>query len=233
MHRLRDLGRYEPAIGRVYRRAARGALEARREEADAIRESRRGQLPAERRNLVKDAVSPRRYLAIRIRPRQGELLRDGTGAALLQSSPTAPIPRCSDLDLIRWHRQKAGTIEHAHDVLMNELAGAALPSQKFGANAAWLRLNAIFYNLRSAYKRVGLPRSSTPLDPTAALPAPQLGRQDRPPCPRHLPALHRTDRSNPRRPAAHAELRPRARRLSPAFEVSSRRLSGWQRRRTP
>jgi hypothetical protein len=43
-------------------------------------------------------------------------------------------------------------------VLMNELAGAALPSQKFGANAAWLRLNVILYNLLSAYKRVGLPR---------------------------------------------------------------------------
>jgi hypothetical protein len=41
---------------------------------------------------------------------------------------------------------------------MNELAGAALPSQKFGVNAAWLRLNVILYNLLSAYKRVGLPR---------------------------------------------------------------------------
>ena len=40
---------------------------------------------------------------------------------------------------------------------MNELAGWALPSQKFGANAAWLRLNAMLYNLLSAYKRVGLP----------------------------------------------------------------------------
>jgi hypothetical protein len=58
-------------------------------------------------------------------------------------------------DLIRWHRQKAGTIEHAHDVLINELAGAALPSQKFGATAAWLRLNVILDNLLSAYKRVG------------------------------------------------------------------------------
>ena len=28
---------------------------------------------------------------------------------------------------------------------------------KFGANAAWLRLNAMLYNLLSAYKRVGLP----------------------------------------------------------------------------
>src|SRR6202045_1501236 len=63
----------------------------------------------------------------------------------------------SGLELIRWHRQKAGTIEHAHDVLMNELAGAALPSQKFGANAAWLRLNVALYNLLSAFKRVGLP----------------------------------------------------------------------------
>jgi hypothetical protein len=40
---------------------------------------------------------------------------------------------------------------------MNELAGAALPSQKFGANAAWRRLNVILYNLPSANKRVGLP----------------------------------------------------------------------------
>jgi len=30
----------------------------------------------------------------------------------------------SGLDLIRWHRQKAGTIEHAHDVLMKRTAGA-------------------------------------------------------------------------------------------------------------
>lgn len=30
-------------------------------------------------------------------------------------------------------------------------------SQKFGANAAWLRLNVLLYNLVSAYKRVGLP----------------------------------------------------------------------------
>jgi hypothetical protein len=32
-----------------------------------------------------------------------------------------------------------------------------LPSQKFGANATWLRLNVILYNLLSADKRVGLP----------------------------------------------------------------------------
>jgi Transposase DDE domain group 1 len=128
------------------------------EEQDAIREwAEVNYLPSDG-CFRKDAVTPRRYLAIRIRPRQGELLGDGSRVRHFcivtnRSDPTGG----SGLDLIRWHRGKAGTIEHTHDVLMNELAGAALPSQKFGANAAWLRLNVLLYNLLSAYKRVGLP----------------------------------------------------------------------------
>ena len=129
-----------------------------REEADVIRQwAEVNYLP---RDGVwkKDAVSPRRYLAIRIRPRQGELLRDGNRMRHFCIVTNRSDPEGgSGLDLLRWHREKAGTIEHAHDVLINELAGAALPSQKFGANAAWLRLNVILYNLLSAYKRVGLP----------------------------------------------------------------------------
>jgi len=61
------------------------------------------------------------------------------------------------LTLIRWHREKAGTVEHAHHVLKNELAAVALPSGKFGANAAWFRLNVLTYNLLSALKRLALP----------------------------------------------------------------------------
>ena len=30
-------------------------------------------------------------------------------------------------------------------------------AEKFGANAAWLRMNVLLYNLLSAFKRVGLP----------------------------------------------------------------------------
>jgi hypothetical protein len=128
------------------------------EEADAIREwAEVNSLPSDG-IWKKDAVSPRRYLAIRIRPRQGELLRGGNRVRHFCIITNRSDPEGgSGLDLIRWHRQKAGAIEHAHDVLLNELAGAALPSQKFGANAAWLRLNVILYNLLSAYKRVGLP----------------------------------------------------------------------------
>src|SRR6202023_2470879 len=125
-----------------------------------------------------DAVSPRRYLAIRIRPRQGELLRDGNRGRHFCIVTNRSDPQAgSGLELIRWHRQKAGTIEHAHDVLMNELAGAALPSQKFGANAAWLRFNVTLYNLLSAFKRIPPDPSgyasccSTPSARSSAMPA--------------------------------------------------------------
>lgn len=129
-----------------------------REETDAIREwAEVNYVPSDGVHR-KDAVSPRRYLALRIRPRQGELLGDGSRVRhfCIVTNRSDP-PGGSGIDLIRWHRGKAGTIEHAHDVLMNELAGAALPSQKFGANAAWLRLNVLLHNLLSAFKRVGLP----------------------------------------------------------------------------
>ncbi len=42
-------------------------------------------------------------------------------------------------------------------MLKDELAAEALPSQKFGANAAWFRLNVMLYNLLSAFKRIALP----------------------------------------------------------------------------
>lgn len=127
-------------------------------ESDAVREWAEVNYVPSDGNWSKDGATPRRYLAIRIRPRQGELLRDGNPVRhfCIVTNRSDPAGG-SGLDLIRWHRGKAGTIEHAHDVLMNELAGAALPSQKFGANAAWLRMNVLLYNLLSAYKRVGLP----------------------------------------------------------------------------
>jgi hypothetical protein len=41
--------------------------------------------------------------------------------------------------LIRWHREKAGTIERIHDVMKNDLTAGALPSKYLGTNAACLR----------------------------------------------------------------------------------------------
>ncbi len=59
--------------------------------------------------------------------------------------------------LIEWHREKAGTIERVHDVMKNDLAAGVLPSKYFGANAVWLRLAVIAYNVLTALKRLALP----------------------------------------------------------------------------
>lgn len=96
----------------------------------------------------------RRYLAIRVLKTQGALFADG--------SDRRHFAVVTNLDwegerLINWHREKAGTIEHAHEVLKNGLAAGAFPSGKFGANAAWFRLNVMLYNLLSLLKRETLP----------------------------------------------------------------------------
>ena len=101
-----------------------------------------------------------RYIAIRISRRQGSLFADGEAVKHVCVVTNRDDPQGGDAgDLLRWHRGKAGTVEHAHDVLANELAASALPSQKFGANAAWFRLNVVLYNLLSAFKRLGLPEA--------------------------------------------------------------------------
>ncbi|MGI6496671.1 MAG: transposase [Kiritimatiellia bacterium] len=54
--------------------------------------------------------------------------------------------------VVEWHRGKAGTVEHVHDEMKNDLAAARPPSQKFGANAAWFALNAVAYNMAAALR---------------------------------------------------------------------------------
>ena len=102
----------------------------------------------------KDA-QPLRYVAIRIRPRQEELFADGSREK--HFAAVSNIWEWTPERLIRWHREKAGTIEGVHDVVKNELAGGVMPSKYFGANAAWLRLAVITHNVLTALKRIALP----------------------------------------------------------------------------
>jgi hypothetical protein len=53
-------------------------------------------------------------------------------------------------------RGKAGTIEHVHRLLKDELAAGVYPSAKFGANAAWLRLQVLTLNLLELLKAAAL-----------------------------------------------------------------------------
>jgi hypothetical protein len=96
----------------------------------------------------KDA-RPRRYVGLRLLKPQGELFNDGHDRKhfAVVTNRTERGDR-----VIEWHREKAGTIEHTHDELKNALAAAALPSQKFGANAAWFALNAVVYNVMAALR---------------------------------------------------------------------------------
>jgi hypothetical protein len=99
-------------------------------------------------------AKPLRYVAVRIKKRQGLLFASGCEEKMLAVvSNRYDIPASQ---LLRWHWQKAGSIEHVHDVTKNEL-GAAPPSKYFGANAAWYRLSMLCYNVLSAMKSLALP----------------------------------------------------------------------------
>jgi hypothetical protein len=88
-------------------------------------------------------------VGLRLLKAQGELFGDGTDRhfhAVITNEKT-PGDR-----LLDWHREKAGTVEHTHDEVKNELAGGHVPSQRFGVNSAWFKIALVTYNIVSAIK---------------------------------------------------------------------------------
>ena len=102
----------------------------------------------------KDAP-PLRYIALRIRKKQGQLFASEADTKYLALvSNRWELPPAA---LLRWHWQKAGTIELVHAITKNELGAAVPPCGRFGANAAWYRLSLLTYNVLSALKSLALP----------------------------------------------------------------------------
>lgn len=92
---------------------------------------------------------PLRYVGLRLLKSQGVLFADGS-----DRHHHAVITNL-DWDgarLLKWHREKAGTVEHVHDEVKNALAGGHMPSQHFAVNAAWFKLALLAYNIASAIK---------------------------------------------------------------------------------
>jgi hypothetical protein len=98
---------------------------------------------------------PLRYVAIRIRKKQQELFADGS--TVKHFAVATNLWDWAPKKLVQWHREKAGSIEAAHDVIKNELAGGVMPCGRFGSNAAWLRFAVISFNVLTALKRLALP----------------------------------------------------------------------------
>ena len=113
-------------------------------------------IPGWKRNHRKTGEALR-YIAVRVRTRQKELFEG-------DASAWRHFAVCTNMDwqgdrLLRWHREKQGTVEHAHGVLKNDLGGGCLPTGKFGSNAAWWRLNVLAHNLLELLKTSALPES--------------------------------------------------------------------------
>jgi hypothetical protein len=108
-------------------------------------------------NWPRDA-KPLRTIVLRFDPSQGELFAaDGSPRDTRYLSIVTNDEEMAGDALIRWHWQKAGSIEKVHDVTKNDLAAGTLPCAEFGANAAWYRLNMLTYNVLSALKTLSLP----------------------------------------------------------------------------
>lgn len=111
-------------------------------------------VPPWKRNHNKEG-KPFRYIAIRIRSRQRDLLEP-------DDARWRHFAVVTNMDwnggvLLRWHREKQGTVEYGHGVTKNDLGGAVLPCGRFGANAAWWRINLLLSNLLELIKIQALP----------------------------------------------------------------------------
>jgi hypothetical protein len=90
---------------------------------------------------------PLRYVGLRLLKPQGVLFADGTDR---HYHAVVTNRKLDGGRLLDWHREKAGTVEHVHDEVKNELGGGHMPSQHFAVNAAWFKLALLTYNLVSA-----------------------------------------------------------------------------------
>jgi hypothetical protein len=100
--------------------------------------------------------TPLRYVAIRVRSRQKDLFEQEEPLAWRHFAVVTNMDWHGE-HLLRWHREKQGTVEYGHNVVKNDLAGGVLSCGRFGVNAAWWRIQLLVHNLLVLLKTVALP----------------------------------------------------------------------------
>lgn len=97
---------------------------------------------------------PLRYVVLRFTSLQSDLFETRAPKYLAVVSNRIDLSAAA---LVHWHWEKAGTIEHVHRVMKDELGAGVMPSGRFGVNAAWFRINALTFNVLTVLKRRALP----------------------------------------------------------------------------
>ena len=67
------------------------------------------------------------------------------------------IPDWTPHAIVAWYNARCGGGEAVNSVLKSDLAGGQLPSNKFGANAAWWAVVVLAHNLHALLARLALP----------------------------------------------------------------------------
>jgi hypothetical protein len=100
-------------------------------------------------NYERKESQPLRYVGLRLLKPQGVWFKDGSDRHF---HAVITNQRMEGGRLLDWHREKAGTVEHTHDEVKNELGGGHVPSQRFGVDGAWFKISLLTYNMVSAIK---------------------------------------------------------------------------------
>ena len=118
-------------------------------------------------------AEPYRHIVIRRRAKQGILPGLGTNDGKLAEEETVEIDGqtyhvhaiISNIDeewsnrrVVEWYNGRCGGGEAIHSVLKSDLAGGSLPSNKFGANAAWWSVAVLAHNLHALLEKLAMPK---------------------------------------------------------------------------
>jgi len=119
-------------------------------------------------------AEPYRHIVIRRRAKQGVLPGLGTREEELGYEETMEMgmggvawhmhaiisnigEEWTNRQVAEWYNERCGGGEAIHSILKSDLAAGQLPSNKFGANAAWWSIAILAYNLHMLLEKLALP----------------------------------------------------------------------------